>query len=103
MELQSTASVPGITGEGPITPIVDQTSKGGLTLTGISFVIVGVALGVIFVWIGLKYTHNILVTLADKSFERSAYSVAIAQYTSAITLNRSDAHSYLNRGFAMDR
>src|SRR4051812_35656785 len=79
----------------------DRVSKGGRVATLVMFTVMLALAGTMFYWLGARRVNNFFVSKADSSFEAHQYQEAVDRYTWALRFDRSDAHSYLNRGYSL--
>ena len=88
----------------PIAPVelkADHISARGRTLTIVVFAFVIVLLILTFGWIGARRVNAFFSSRGDQAIQLQDYQAARSDFTWAIRSDRSDAHAYLNRGYAL--
>src|SRR5215217_4783641 len=89
---------------GPVAPLelkADRVSARGRTLTIVVFAFVIVLLILTFGWIGAQRINAFFSSRGDQAMQLQDFQAARRDYTWAIRSDRSDAHAYLNRGYAL--
>src|SRR5215207_6949988 len=81
----------------------DRVNKGGRLATIVIFAIVLAMLGIMFYWLGARRVNNFFVSRGDVAFQAQQYQDAVSSYSWAVRFDRSDAHPYLNRGYAFQK
>src|SRR3954451_24387982 len=87
-----------------VTPLelkADRVSARGRVLTIVVFGFVIVLLVLTFGWIGARRVNNFFSSRGDSAILLQDFQAARSDYTWAIRFDRSDAHAYLNRGYAL--
>jgi len=88
----------------PVAPLelkADRVSVRGRVLTIVVFGFVIVLLVLTFGWIGARRINIFFSNRGDQAMQLQDFQAARGDYTWAIRLDRSDAHAYLNRGYAL--
>src|ERR1700712_1782933 len=85
------------------TMIADRSYKSGRLVTIVMFAIVLVLLGLMFYWLGARRVNKFFLTPGDDAFQVQRYQDAVGDYSWAVRFDRSDAHSFLNRGYAYQK
>src|SRR5690348_3770142 len=88
----------------PVAPLqlkADRVSTRGRALTIIVFAFVIMLLILTFGWIGARRFNAFFSSRGDQAMQLQDFQAARDDYTWSIRSDRSDAHAYLNRGYAL--
>src|SRR6187549_978179 len=83
--------------------IADRSYRSGRMVTIVMFAIVLALLGLMFYWLGARRVNNFFVSRGDAAYQAQQYQDAAGSYRWAVRFDHSDAHSFLNRGYAFQK